>query len=73
MHPVPVSGVRPRLPMAEEAQFAGVARSMTEDAAPQENRPTTNRSAILREVVGTENGWVRLPFASKAASKKQVG
>lgn len=73
MHPVPAPEMQLKLPMTEqEAQFAGAARSMTEDAAPQENRPTTNHSAVLRQVVGTENLWVRLPLASRAASKKLV-
>ena len=73
MHPVPVSEIQLKLPMIEqEAQFAGAPRSMTEDAAPQENRPRSNHSAILRGVVGMEKLRVRLPLASRAASKKLV-
>ena len=59
--------------MAElEAQFAGAARSMTEDEGPRENRPISGHSAIPREVVGTKGLWVRLQLASKVASKKMV-
>ena len=73
MHPVPVSGMQLKLPMTEqEAQFAGAPRSTTEDGAPQENRPRSNHSAIPRGVVGMENLWVRLPLASRAASRKLV-
>jgi hypothetical protein len=39
---------------------------------PQENHPTTSHSTILKEVVGMENLWVRLPLASRVALKKLI-